>query len=70
MMEEQDRTMRSLHLRNSMLDSSVAELNAQLVIAKEKIWKYRVSCAGLAGLCGLLGLGLLGVIFSKQKKQL
>ena len=44
MMEEQDRTMRSLHLRNSMLDSSVAELNAQLVIAKEKIWKYRVSC--------------------------
>lgn len=69
-MDGQDSTMRSLHLQNSMLDSSVAELNAQLVVAEEKIWKYRVSCTGLAGLCGLLGLGLLGVIFSKQKKQL
>lgn len=57
-MEEQDGAMRSLHFQNSMLVSRVAELNAQLVVAEEKIWKYRVSCAGLAGLCGLLGLGL------------
>lgn len=66
-MEEQDRAMRSLHFQNSMLDSSVAELNAELVVAKEKIWKYRVSCAGLAGLSGLLGLGLLGAVAFKRK---
>lgn len=69
-MDEQDKVMRHLQFENELLNSKVAELNAFSVRDSEKIWKYRVSCAGLAGLCGLLGLGLLGVIFSKQKKQL
>lgn len=66
-MEEQDKVMRHLQFENDLLNSKIAEQSAQLVVADEKIWKYRVSCAGLAGLSGLLGLGLLGAVAFKRK---
>lgn len=67
MMEEQDKVMRHLQFENDLLNSKIAEQSAQLVVADEKIWKYRVISVGLAGLSGLLGLGLLGAVAFKRK---